>query len=202
MIAPQIAGVGTEALVMTTGAEPISAVEAALFAFVLVTALATAMLRDVLNVVVVFAAYSLGMALFYALLLAPDVAMTEAAIGAGVTTILLILTLAKTSRPSADRVAESIHVPGLIVVGAFLLVVVGTLSQFPAVGSPDAWAWSNPGVTQYYIENAYADTGVQNAVTAVLAGYRGFDTFGEAVVVFVAGVAALLVLQTEVFTRE
>jgi hypothetical protein len=69
-----------------------------LFVFVLVTALATAALRDVLGVVVVFAAYSLGMALFYAFLLAPDVAMTEAAIGAGVTTLLLLLTLSKTVR--------------------------------------------------------------------------------------------------------
>jgi len=57
-------------------------------------------------------------------------------------------------------------------------------------------------VTQYYIEAAYEDTGVENAVTAVLAGYRGFDTFGEAVVVFAAGIAALLVLRTEVFTGE
>jgi len=36
-------------------------------------------------------------------------------------------------------------------------------------------------------------------VTAVLAAYRGFDTLGEAVVVFSAGVVALSVLRREVF---
>ena len=172
-----------------------------LFVFVLVTALATAALRDVLGVVVVFAAYSLGMALFYAFLLAPDVAMTEAAIGAGVTTLLLLLTLAKTVRTAPDQWLEQPNLPALAVFGALFVVLVATVVEFPAVGEPGVM-WDNPGVTQYYIENAYEDTGVENAVTAVLAGYRGFDTFGEAVVVFSAGIASLIVLRQVVFTRE
>lgn len=180
----------------------ITPLEAALVGFVLATAAATAALRDVLSVVVVFAAYSLGMAIFYAVLLAPDVAMTEAAIGAGITTILLLLTLAKTTRPGEDRFVEAPNLPALVVVGGFFLVLAATLVEFPAVGSEDAIAWANPAVSQYYVEHAYADTGVTNAVSAVLAGYRAFDTFGEAVVVFAAGVASLLVLRTEVFTRE
>ncbi len=177
--------------------------EAVLFAFVLATAITTALLRDVLSVIVVFAAYSLGMALFYAFLLAPDVAMTEAAIGAGVTTLLLLLTLVQTVREDDNRTFEQLNIPALVVFGALLVVLVATLTEFPeAVGSADAPAWSNPAVTQYYIENAFADTGVMNAVTAVLAGYRGFDTFGEAVVVFAAGVSILIVLGREVFTSE
>lgn len=176
--------------------------EAALFAFVLTTAVATALFRDVLTVIVVFAAYSLGMALFYAFLLAPDVAMTEAAIGAGVTTLLLLLTLVKTVREDDERTFERPSIPVLVVFGALLVVLVGTVDAFPYVGDPGAWAWRNPAVTQYYIQEAYNDTGVQNAVTAVLAGYRGFDTFGEAVVVFAAGIAALVVLKREVFTRD
>jgi len=173
-----------------------------LFGFVLVAALATAAFRDTLAVVVVFAAYSLGMALFYALLLAPDVAMTEAAIGAGVTTLLLLLTLAKTARGDRDRLFERPNLPALAVFGALLVVLLATVVEFPEIGATNAPAWDTPGVTQYYIENAYEDTGVENAVTAVLAGYRGFDTFGEAVVVFAAGVASLIVLRQVVFTRE
>ncbi len=168
--------------------------------FVIVAALATAMFRDVLSAIIVFGAYSLGMAILYTLLLAPDVAMTEAAIGAGVTTILLLLTIAKTTRPTTDRLFESIDVPALFVVGAFV-VVLGTqvLPEMYAVGDSEAPVWSNPEVTQAYLEQTYEDTGVQNAVTAVLAAYRGFDTFGEAVVVFAAGIATLLVLKREVF---
>jgi multicomponent Na+:H+ antiporter subunit B len=173
-----------------------------LFGFVLVTALATAAFRDTLAVVVVFAAYSLGMALLYTLLLAPDVAMTEAAIGAGVTTLLLLLTLAKTARGDRGRLFERPNLPALVVFGALLVVLLATVVEFPEIGAANAPAWDTPGVTQYYIENAYEDTGVENAVTAVLAGYRGFDTFGEAVVVFSAGIASLIVLRQVVFTRE
>lgn len=181
----------------------ITAFEAALFAFVLSTALATALFRDVLVVIVVFAAYSLGMALFYAFLLAPDVAMTEAAIGAGVTTLLLLLTLVKTVRKDEEQLLERPNIPALIVCGGLLVALLGTINVevFPEVGAVSE-SWQNPAVTQYYIENAYKDTGVENTVTAVLAGYRGFDTFGEAVVVFTAGIATLLVLNREVFTRE
>ena len=181
----------------------ITAFEAALFVFVLATALATAVLRDIVAVIIVFAAYSLGMALFYAFLLAPDVAMTEAAIGAGVTTLLLLLTVAKTVRDETGMLLERPNLPALVVFGGLLVVLVGTVTQFPAVGASDSSiAWSNPEVTQFYLEHAYKDTGVKNSVTAVLAGYRGFDTFGEAVVVFAAGISTLTVLGREVFTRE
>jgi len=180
----------------------VSVLEAALFAFVLATALATAVLRDILAVIIVFAAYSLGMALFYAFLLAPDVAMTEAAIGAGVTTLLLLLTIAKTVRDGQGVAFEQPNLPALVVFGGLLIVLIGTVVEFPAVGSETAPVWSNPEVTQYYLAEGYDDTGVKNTVTAVLAGYRGFDTFGEAVVVFAAGIATLVVLGREVFTRE
>jgi len=168
--------------------------------FILVAALATALFRDVLSAIIVFGAYSLGMAILYTLLLAPDVAMTEAAIGAGVTTILLLLTIAKTTRPNTEKLFESINVPALVVVGGFVAVLASlVLPEMYAVGDPSAPVWSNEEVTQWYLENTWEETGVQNAVTAVLAAFRGFDTFGEAVVVFAAGIATLLALKRGVF---
>ena len=177
-----------------------SAVAYTLALFILATALATALFRDVLSAIVVFGAYSLGMAILYVVLLAPDVAMTEAAISAGVTTLLLLLTIARTARPSTDEVFERVDLPAVAVVGTFVLVLMTqVLPATEAVGDSDAPAWAGDA-TQYYIDNTVADTGVANAVTAVLAAYRGFDTFGEAVVVFAAGIAVLLVLKREVFT--
>ncbi|QFU84961.1 DUF4040 domain-containing protein [Natronorubrum aibiense] len=171
-----------------------------LVVFILATAVATALFRDILSVIVVFGAYSLGMAILYTFLLAPDVAMTEAAIGAGVTTLLLLLTIARTTRPSADQLNERIHIPAVVVVGAFVLLLGTTvLPEMYQVGIQQTPVWQHPEVTQHYIQQTYNDTGVENAVTAVLAAYRGFDTFGEAVVVFAAGISTLLVLKREVF---
>ena len=178
-----------------------SAIAYTLVVFVLLTAVATALFRDVLSAIVVFGAYSLGMAILYTLLLAPDVAMTEAAIGAGVTTILLLLAIAKTTRGDPSQSFERPDWRAVAACGAFLGGLFLVLPNMPTVGDPDAPAWSNPDVTGYYLQSTYADTGVQNAVTAVLAAYRGFDTFGEAVVVFAAGVAVLVVLKREVFTK-
>ncbi|MDQ8185488.1 hydrogen gas-evolving membrane-bound hydrogenase subunit E [Pelagicoccus sp. SDUM812002] len=53
----------------------------------------------------------------------------------------------------------------------------------------------SPAAGTYYIESSYKDAGTDNIVTVVLADYRGFDTFGETVVVFAAGAACLLILR-------
>ena len=172
----------------------------ALVAFVVATALATAFLRDVLAAIIIFAAYSLGMALLYTFLLAPDVALTEAVIGAGVTTVLLLLTIAKTVRPTDDRTLERPDPRALLACGALAVVFGLTLPGLPAVGDPTAPIVSYEPVTGYYLAESYEETGVENTVTAVLAAYRGFDTFGEATVVFAAGVAVLVVLRREVLT--
>jgi len=178
----------------------ITLLEAALLGFVLVSAIATIILRDVLAAIVAFGAYSLGLAMLWLTLQAPDVALTEAAIGAGVTTILFILTLTKTVRPTDDSVFTPINWPAAGVAVLFAGALLWTVPAIPAIGDPSAPAWSDPEVTQFYLESAYEQTGVENVVTAVLAAYRGFDTFGEAVVVFAAGVAVLVVIREERFT--
>ncbi|MCG1002520.1 MULTISPECIES: DUF4040 domain-containing protein [Halobacterium] len=172
--------------------------ELPLLVFVLATALATAVLRDVLAAIIAFATYSLGIAVVWVVLQAPDVGLTEAAVGAGVTTVLFLLTIAKTVRPSGDRLLERLDVPALGVAVLFVAVLAATLGSLPEIGAADTTVITSE-VTQYYLENAYHETGVKNVVTAVLAAYRGFDTLGEAVVVYSAGVGLLVVLGKEVF---
>jgi multicomponent Na+:H+ antiporter subunit B len=176
-------------------ASVISPLEAALLAFVLGSALVTALLRDILGVIIASAAYSLGIAVLWVVLSAPDVALTEAAVGAGIMTLLLLLTIAKTVRPTDEARLELPSLRSAAVVVVFVAALAVTVPALPAIGSSPV---TDGEVSRYYIDNAYEETGVNNAVTAVLAAYRGFDTLGEAVVVFSAGVAVLLVLRREV----
>jgi len=176
----------------------ITALEAGLFVFVLACAVAAALLRDVLGSIIAFSAYSLGIAIIWVFLRAPDVGLTEAAVGAGVMTILFLLTIAKTVRPAGERTFERVDLRAAGVAIALVAVLSTTLFALPAVGSADS-AVATDEVTNYYLANAYTEAGVENAVTAVLAAYRGFDTLGEAVVVYAAGVGLLLVLNREVF---
>lgn len=175
------------------------ALELTLLALLILTAALTAAIRDVLAATVVFAVYSLVLSLVWILLRAPDVALTEAAVGAGVVTVLLVATIAKTSRPT-DHAERSVRWPAVAVIAVFAAGVWTTLPSLPAIGDPTAPIHSHLGT--YYLETAPAETGVSNIVTAILAAYRGFDTFGEIVVVFGAGIGLLVVLRQAGITLQ
>lgn len=170
----------------------------ALVALLIATALATALLRDVLAAIVAFSAYSLAIAIVWVVLRAPDVGLTEAAVGAGVVTVLFLLAIEGTVRPDTDRTLDRIDWPALGVALALVAVLAPTVLALPPVGAADSPVAAGD-VTTHYLDNAYDDTGVENVVTAVLAGYRGFDTLGEVTVVFTAGLGLLVVLEREVF---
>ena len=171
---------------------------AVLLAFVVLAAVVSVALRDILSAIIALAGFSFGAAVVYVLLQAPDVALTEAAVGAGATTVLFLVTIVKTVRPPGDRLFEEIRWGPVALVVALFGGLLATLPALPRVG--DAGAPVTAGeVTQYYLQNAYPETGVENVVTAVLAAYRGFDTLGEATVVIAAGIAVLVVLRREVY---
>ncbi|AHM57823.1 hypothetical protein EAL2_808p03180 (plasmid) [Peptoclostridium acidaminophilum DSM 3953] len=61
--------------------------------FLICSSVAVSLIKDILSAIIVFMAYSLIMAVLWQQLNAPDLAITEAAVGAGITTLLFILTL-------------------------------------------------------------------------------------------------------------
>ncbi len=81
----------------------------------------------------------------------------------------------------------------IIAVATGVLLLYGA-ADMPNFGDPHAPA--NAHVSPRYIEKAMAETEVPNMVTAVLADYRGFDTFGETAVVFTGAIACLLILRS------
>lgn len=134
--------------------------------------------------------YSLLSAAFFVLMDAVDVAFTEAAVGAGISTILMLTTLTMTGRFENRK----LHHPKIalsVVIVTGIMLIIGTVDM-PAFGSDTAPAQTH--VAPYYITQSGQDIDIPNIVTSVLASYRGFDTFGEVVVVFTAliGVLALL----------
>jgi multicomponent Na+:H+ antiporter subunit B len=146
--------------------------------------------RSLIGVVILAGIYSFLMASVMIVLDAVDVALTEASVGAGISTVLLLgaLHLTKTReisppRPKAGPILLSLAVGVALVWGALVL---------PPFGDPNAAIHMH--VAPYYLENAIVETHVPNIVTAVLADYRGFDTLGETIVVFTAGIGVLLLL--------
>lgn len=66
--------------------------------FLIVSAIFVERTKDLLAAIIIFSAYSLVMSLLWLFLQTPDIALTEAAIGAGVTTVLFVAVLARTKR--------------------------------------------------------------------------------------------------------
>ena len=146
--------------------------------------------RDLISVVVLLGIYSFLMASVMVVLDAVDVAMTEAAVGAGISTVLMLGTLYLTKIEEARPVHTAL-LP-LFVAGATAAILIWATIGMPAFGSLDV-----PVIAAGpdYLARSVADTGIPNVVTSVLASYRGFDTLGETVVVFTAGIGVLLLLK-------
>lgn len=159
------------------------------------TAIGILWLRNLIAVVMLSSIYSLLSAALFIAMNAPDVALTEAAVGAGASTVLLLaaVSLTRDRLPTEPERKRTPVRPAAIfivfVTGAAL--IYGTLS-LPPFGAPDTPAQLH--VAPRYLEEAPAATASPNVVTAVLASYRGFDTLGEVTVVFTAGLGVLLLL--------
>ncbi len=77
-------------------------IEVLLFIFLIVTALISLYVRDLLTAVVILNAFSFISALIYVVMGAIDVGFTEAVVGAGVTGIFFVILIFQTSRRSSD----------------------------------------------------------------------------------------------------
>jgi multicomponent Na+:H+ antiporter subunit B len=162
-----------------------------LLALMVVVVAAIVVERNLFSVVVLGGIYSFLMATVLVALDAVDVAMTEASVGAGISTALLLGSLylcgAEETKP--------LHRPWLPL---FVSVVTGGVLVYGTLGLP---AFSDPQapihrhVAPRYIQDAERETGVPNVVTAVLASYRGYDTLGETTVVFTAGAGVIALLR-------
>ena len=148
-------------------------------------------LRNLFAVAILSSVYSFLIASVFLVLDAVDVAMTEAAVGAGIASVLMLAVLYLTkSEESAPRHSAILPLFVVAVVGAAL--VYGTW-DLPPFGIADAPVHTH--VAPYYFETSIPETGVPNVVASILASYRGFDTFGEVVVIFTAAIGVLLLLR-------
>ncbi len=163
--------------------------ELALFGFHLVTALVVLRLRNLFAAAMMTSIFSLLSAGLFVIMDAVDVAFTEAAVGAGISTILILGALALTGHE--EKPVTHRPLPLLVVVVTGMALLYGTLDM-PAYGDPNAPIHHH--VAPDYIEGTEHHFGIPNVVTAVLGSYRGYDTLGETTVVFMAAIGVALLL--------
>ncbi len=146
--------------------------------------------HNLFAVVMLSGLFSLFAAALYVVMDAVDVAFTEAAVGAGVSTILMLGTLAlTTSKEKVSPKKSPFALVAVLITGGVL--IYGTLDM-PRYGDPDAPI--NRNVANRYIAKSEQEVGPPNIVTSVLASYRGYDTMGETSVVFSAAVGVMIII--------
>lgn len=174
-----------------TFAVPVLLLDISLLALLVIVALSIVRMRSLFGIVMLQGVYSLVSAAWFVSLDAVDVAFTEAAVGAGVSTVLMLSAMLLADRKSTP-VPMRRQLGALAVVflaGAAMLYAVGDMPAFGDINSP-----ANSYVGTDYLAKTAEEVQIPNVVTAVLASYRGYDTFGEVVVIFSAGLGVLLLL--------
>ncbi|MBL4872947.1 MAG: DUF4040 domain-containing protein [Rhodobacteraceae bacterium] len=165
-------------------------IDIALFVMLVLTAIAVVRMRSLFAIAMLSGVFSLLSALLFVTMDAVDVAFTEAAVGAGISTVLVLGTLALTSRFEKPT-KRSPMVPLFVVLVTGAALIYGTLDM-PNFGSPDAPVQTHVGPD--YLERSVEEIDIPNVVTSILASYRGYDTLGETAVVFTAGIGELMLL--------
>lgn len=160
--------------------QPYLLLDGLLIAALIITAGAALVSRDLLRAVVFFIAFGLLMSLAWVRLQAPDLALAEAAIGAGLAGALLLDAVGQLRDPERRR--ERV-LPWLAGAGCFCLLgaLVWAIAASPEPSSDLA----------QLLDGGMAESGVSHEVTAVLLNFRGYDTFIEISVLLVAAFTAL-----------
>ncbi|HXV81700.1 MAG TPA: hydrogenase subunit MbhD domain-containing protein [Candidatus Binatia bacterium] len=183
-----------------------------LLLLLVVTSITVFVLRNLLASTMVLSLYSLLMAVVWLNLDAADVALTEAAVGAGIATVLLIGALVVVG--AEERKHPRIRWPALMVVALTTAALVYGTFDMPPFGAASAPAQTHvapeyitqsvpklhlgdrrsPNNADGHLKSDNFHGHVPNLVTSVIVNYRAYDTLFEVAVIFTAGVSLILLL--------
>ncbi len=150
--------------------------DGALGALLLILAAASLHARSLYAGIVLFITFGLMLALTWARLGAPDLALAEAAIGAGLTGALLLAALARIGQDPAAGPHPRERLPSLLFGLMILVLLVQAVWPLP----------QGPTPVPALAGEAMADSGVGHPVTAVLLNFRAWDTLLELLVLLLA----------------
>lgn len=202
----------------------IESLNSLLLILILMTASGVLLLRSLFAATILLSLYSLLMALVWLNLEAVDVAFTEAAVGAGISTLLLIGALVVVG--FEEKPHPAVHWPALLVVIVTAAALGHGTRDMPALGDPQAPAHQSLApeyiaqTVQKQVAASHASTAdavevhvnspmdapvnthdnyfhghVPNLVTSVIVTYRAYDTLFEVAVIFTAGISLILLLR-------
>jgi multicomponent Na+:H+ antiporter subunit B len=161
-----------------------------LLSLLVITAVAIVRTENLFVAVMLTSIFSLLMAANFFILDAADVALTEAAVGAGITTVIFLGALALTAE--REKYSNSGGRLALVVVAVLATLIIYATFDKPRLGDPEAPVHQH--LAPWYLEKTPEYMDFPNVVTAILGSFRGYDTLGEVFVVFAACIGVLFIL--------
>lgn len=156
----------------------------------LITCLKLITSKNLVESIIIMSVFSLFIGICYLFMDAPDVAMTETALGACLSTCVL-LNLVKVVGEDVGRTRKSKIIFASILCSTFIICLSWAALDLPAFGAGDSPLQNH--LTKYYVENTHQEIAIPSIVAAILASYRGFDTLGETAVILIAGLAVIVI---------
>ena len=147
--------------------------------------------RNLIESIIIMSVFSLFIGICYLFMDAPDVAMTETALGACLSTCVL-LNLAKIVGEDTGKLKKLNTFFAAILCSFFVVILTWVSLDLPSFGTQDSSVQTH--LTKHYLENTRTDIAIPSFVAAILASYRGYDTLGETTVILIAGLAVLVIV--------
>ncbi len=148
--------------------------------------------NDLFESTIIMSLFSLIIGICHLFMDAPDVAMTEVALGSCLATCVLLNLVKIFGNDLGNKVSKFRFFAVFCLCATFVLILIPVGMDLPIYGDPDTPV--QLFLTKYYVENIATDIGLPSMVAAILGSYRGYDTLGEATVILVAGLAVVLIL--------
>ncbi|MBN2352924.1 MAG: DUF4040 domain-containing protein [Spirochaetales bacterium] len=168
--------------------------------FTLLGAVIAVEIKNLLSAVIALGTVGMGVSIAFLFLMAPDLAIVQIAVEA----LLLIFLIRATLKPDIRATHAHIHPVGLglVVLLCLGLIVFGFFAFQPLEFGKPVMAQRSEIPSSHYLREGLRETGAANIVTAVILDYRGYDTLGEATVIFTAVIGALTVLRAKAHRKK
>jgi multisubunit Na+/H+ antiporter MnhB subunit len=160
-----------------------------LLLFMIFAAVVAVEIQDLLSSVIAVGAVGLGLSLAFLILKAPDLAITQLVVEILCLIILIRATIKKDMPLIRDGRWLFNTFSTLLFVALFLTFAWFALKELPYFGEPVM------RVAREYIERGLEKTGAANLVAAIILDFRGYDTLGEATILFTAVMGVLAVIR-------
>lgn len=150
--------------------------------------------KNLLSAIIAVGAVGVGTSIAFLVLQAPDLAITQVV----VEVLVLIILIRSTISRDLTTIDEDREFFGLAVTVILIIIVfifgIEVLRELPHFGNP-LLAQAKATPSQYYLHHGLKDTGSANLICSIILDYRGYDTLGEATVIFTAILGALAIMR-------